>query len=261
MVKRKIIQIDEELCNGCGECIVNCAEAALEIIDGKAKVVADRFCDGLGACMGHCPTGALTMVEREAEPFDEDAVHQRIKKLEKAQSFEESKSESRGCPSSSPMNFGGCPGKKASLNSNQNSVLPNWPVKLRLIPEDAPFLHDSHLFLTADCVPSAVDGLTTFLKVRSAVSLSCPKFEDYFSLTQKLSRMIAFNDIREITVMEMEVPCCSPLHKIALQSVEMAGKKISVNRLIVSRHGSVIKKQKFTLDPGNKALQLAEAAG
>ncbi|MFN2268007.1 MAG: ATP-binding protein [Desulfonatronovibrio sp.] len=260
MVKRKVIHIDEELCNGCGECIVNCAEAALEIIDGKAKVVADRFCDGLGACMGHCPLGALTMVEREAEPFDEEAVQQRIEDLEKNQPFEENEPESRGCPSSSPRSFGVCPGKKASSNSSQNSALPNWPIKLRLIPEDSPFLRDSHLFLTADCVPSAVDGLSTFLKDKPVVSLSCPKFEDYFSLTQKLSRMTAFNDIREITVMEMEVPCCSPLHKIALQGVEMAGKKISVNRLIISRHGSVIKREKFTLDRENKASQSVEAA-
>lgn len=259
MVKRKVIHIDEDLCNGCGECIVNCAEAALEIIDGKARVVADRFCDGLGACMGHCPTGALTMVEREAEPFDEEAVHQRIKELEKSQSARENKPESKGCPSS-PMSFGGCPGKKASSNSSQSSVLPNWPVKLRLIPEDSPFLGNSHLFLTADCVPSAVDGLSSFLRDNSAVSMTCPKFEDYFSLTQKLSRMIEFNDIREITVMEMEVPCCSPLHKIALQGVEMAGKKINVNRLIISRQGFVLKRQKFTPDQESKASLSVEEA-
>lgn len=260
MAKRKIIHIDEELCNGCGECIVNCAEAALEIIDGKARVVADRFCDGLGACMGHCPTGALSMVEREAEPFDEEAVHKRVQMLESIIQDPAPSGHVSACPSAAPVSMGGCPGKKAMAHASQDSVLPNWPVKLRLIPEDASFLRDSHLFVGADCVPAAVSGLAPHFGVKPAVALACPKFEDYFSLTQKLSRMIAYNNIQKISVMEMEVPCCSPLHKAVLKAVELSGQDVEVFRIVVSCQGRLIRKEKFISSRENKVSQPVQAA-
>ncbi|WP_035243873.1 ATP-binding protein [Desulfonatronovibrio hydrogenovorans] len=257
MVRRKIIHIDEDLCNGCGECIVNCAEAALEIINGKAKVVADKFCDGLGACMGHCPTGALSMIEREADPFDEDAVHERVKMLEKQEAALQTPVSAAGCPSAGPMSFGGCPGKQAMVQNEAGAVLPNWPVKLRLIPENADFLKDSHLLLGADCVPAAISGLAPHLKTKPSVALACPKFEDYFQLTAKLSRMIGSNNIKEISVMEMEVPCCSPLHQMALQAVEMSGQDLAVNRVVVSRQGRIISRETFTGARAEKAVQPA----
>ncbi len=261
MAKRKIIHIDEELCNGCAECIVNCAEAALEIIDGKARVVADRFCDGLGACMGHCPTGALTMIEREAEPFDEEAVHDRVRMLENKDALKQTPAPSGGCPSSAVLNLGGCPGKRAMNQESSESILPNWPVKLRLIPEDAGFLKDSHLLLGADCVPAAISGLSPHLGHKASVALACPKFEDYFQLTEKLSRMIADNNIKEISVMEMEVPCCSPLHQMALKAVERSGRNIRVNRVVISRQGRVIKKEQLKRDTENMVSQPVRAEG
>ncbi len=255
MVRRKIIHIDEDLCNGCGECIVNCAEAALEIIDGKARVVADKFCDGLGACMGHCPTGALSMMEREADPFDEDAVHERVGTLEKQDAFAQTPVSATGCPSDVPVSFSRCPGKQAMVQSGAGAVLPNWPVKLRLIPENADFLKGSHLLLGADCVPAAISGLAPHLKAKPSVALACPKFEDYFQLIAKLSRMTGSNSIKEISVMEMEVPCCSPLHQMALQAVEMSGHDIAVNRVVVSRRGRIISREIFTGERAEKAAQ------
>lgn len=254
MLTRKIIHIDEELCNGCGECIVNCKEAALEIIDGKARVVADRFCDGLGECMGHCPTGALSMVEREAEPFDEKAVQERVLSFEKMGGKGPA-----GIPHldhvPSAADSGGCPGRKAfSAQLTGQGQLPNWPVKLRLIPESADFLDRCHLFLGADCAPAAAGGLGSYLDQDCRVALACPKFEDYFQLTAKLASMIKAHSIREVSVLEMEVPCCSPLHGIVLKACEKAGFEAKINRLVISRQGRLLSRENFTAGEEPRAL-------
>ena len=155
-VLRKIIKIDDELCDGCGQCIPGCAEGALEIVDGKAKVVDDKFCDGLGACIGECPNGALTIVQREADEFDEEAVEKRLEEIQP----EEEPVMACGCPSSQIMDFrtGGKPGEKnvPEFGTPAESALSHWPVQIRLIPPDAPFLKGADLLILADCEGFAI---------------------------------------------------------------------------------------------------------
>ena len=207
-MKRKIIEIDEALCNGCGQCVTGCAEGALEIIDGKAKIVADHFCDGLGACIGHCPTGALQIIEREAPEFDEQAVEERLAELKKP---------------SSPC---GC--------------LSTWPIKLRLVPPTAPFLRGARLLLTSDCVPPAFPAFgSAFLPGRVAL-LGCPKFDDAQSYVDKLADIIRESAPQDITVLQMEVPCCAGMSRIAALAVAASGRDIPVTQVVISRRGEVL---------------------
>ncbi len=252
---RKIINIDEELCDGCGQCITACEENALEIVNGKAVVVADRFCDGLGACMGECPTGALSIVEREAESFDEHAVHDRNRMLAQ-KSAEHPPRPAGGCPSAGPQAMRPCPGSRARVDKQDRSVLPHWPIKLRLVPEDARFFQRTGLLLAADCAAPAQDGLGADLEQGYSLAMACPKFEDYFSLTGKLSRIIAANDIQEIKVLEIEVPCCSGLHKMALQAGKMAGKQVRVVRSVIGRDGKRMQETIVNEQQGQKEMDV-----
>jgi NAD-dependent dihydropyrimidine dehydrogenase PreA subunit len=156
MAARKIVKIDEEKCNGCGLCIPNCAEGALRVIDGKARLVSDKFCDGLGACLGHCPQDAITVIEREAEDFDEKAVEGFLHKKHEAKPEPQPKPVFTGCPSSRPMQFK-VPDSKAGLGPVAPSVsmLSQWPVQLKLVPVNAPYFQDADLLVVADCVPLA----------------------------------------------------------------------------------------------------------
>ncbi len=245
---RKIIEIDEELCNGCGQCVTGCAEGALRIVDGKARLVADRYCDGLGACIGECPTGALTIVERPADAFDEAAVHELLA-AEKAASM------ACGCPSSNVMHLSPCaaanaptgfgaPAQAAAAVPGQTraSNLSHWPIQLRLIPPDAPFLRGASLLLAADCVPASFPGYHDFLAGR-CVAIGCPKFDDAAAYVAKLTDMIRVSGITDITVLEMEVPCCHGLHRIALAAVKGSGEHVPVRRVVVSRRGEIIARE------------------
>jgi ferredoxin len=233
-MKRKIIEIDESLCDGCGSCATGCAEGALEIRDGKARVVAEHFCDGLGACLGHCPTGALTIVEREAPDFDEKAVEDHLAMQKKAPI-------PGGCPSSRPLPLTPC--QTANIPASQAttgaSALSTWPIKLRLVPPTAPFLHNARLLLTSDCVPPAFPAyLSAFLPGRVAL-LGCPKFDDVQSYVDKLTAILTANDITDITVVQMEVPCCAGMSRLAAQAVAASGKAVPVTRVVVTRHGEI----------------------
>lgn len=232
---RKIIEIDESLCNGCGACVTGCAEGALEIRDGKAKVVADHFCDGLGACLGHCPTGALTIVEREAPDFDEKAALAHVAAQKSA------RASAGGCPSGRPLTLTPCQAANApaSQPATGASTLGTWPIKLRLVPPDAPFLRGARLLLTSDCVPPAFPAFqSAFLPGRVAL-LGCPKFDDVQSYVDKLTAIVAANDIADITVLQMEVPCCSGMARIAAKAVANAGKAVPVTRVVVTRRGEI----------------------
>ncbi len=233
-VMRKIIEIDETLCDGCGQCVTGCAEGALEIADGKAKVVAERFCDGLGACIGECPTGALKIVEREAEEFDETAVEKHLEEREKK---EAPKKMACGCPSSQIQVFAPRDATAETGKDEVPSLLSHWPVKIRLIPPDAPFLKHADILVLADCCAAACASLHRDLIKGKIVMMGCPKFDDVQMYVQRFAEIFTLADIRSITSVYMEVPCCSALPSIVSKGMEKAGKKIPHTELVISRKG------------------------
>ncbi len=239
-INRKIIEIDEELCNGCGQCVPSCAEGALQIIDGKARLVSEVYCDGLGACLGECPTGALKIVEREADDFDEKAVEERMKTLDR-----ENPDEQAGvCPSAVPQSFlSGISCKKANEPVNQesaDSALSHWPVQIRLVPPNALFLKGADLLVVADCAALAYAGLHRDFIVGKAVMMGCPKFDNAQEYIQKFTDIFNTADIKSITVPVMEVPCCQGLPVIIQKALEQSGKHIPLTRVVISRQGEII---------------------
>jgi len=233
MVVRNIVQIDEELCNGCGQCIPNCAEGALQIVDGKAKLVKDMYCDGLGVCLGHCPEGAINIIHREADPFNEEAVHAHL--AEKETHKAEQESLACGCPSNVIQTL-----KAGTLEpTTTSSALSHWPIQLNLVPIEAPFLDDADLLVVADCVPVAYPNLHRSLLPGRSVVVGCPKFDDAKGYAEKLSEILKRNDVRSITVAHMEVPCCSGLNRIVDWAVQASGKQIPVRRHVITVRGEM----------------------
>ena len=226
MVTRKIIQIDEELCNGCGQCIPNCAEGALQIVNGKAKLLRDDYCDGLGACLGHCPQEAISIIERQANPFDEKAVHVHLAHKEKSTH----KSRPRFNQSSK---------ENTSQTRTEKSALKNWPIQLTLLPLEAAFLNNRELLIMADCVPVAYPDLHSNLLKGRAVIIGCPKFDDVQSYIEKLGEIFKRNDVKSIILAHMEVPCCSGLAWIVNRAVEHSGKTIPIKRQIITIKGEI----------------------
>jgi len=214
---RKIVKIDEEKCNGCGICIPNCAEGALQIIDGKARLVSEVFCDGLGACLGDCPQDAITIEEREADEFDEIAVEEHLKQLTPSIS-EKRQPETGGCPGSALRNFNQDEVCDDEPLADEQSQLSHWPVQLMLVPPHAPFLKGADLIICADCVPFAVaDFHKRYLKNR-AVLVGCPKFDDLNYYRQKLTELFKEAQPSSITVLRMEVPCCGGIASVAIEA-------------------------------------------
>jgi len=278
MVKRTIIEIDENKCNGCGLCIPNCHEGALQIVDGKARLISDLFCDGLGACIGHCPQGAITTVEREAEPYDERKVmeeniipkgentikahlnhlkdHNQTKLLdeafevldEKGINISEGKSslpkEENKMSDNLPC---GCPGtamreinpEESTNNVEQTSALRQWPVQLNLLPVSAPFFDNSHLLVAADCVPFANPNFHSKLLHGKSVVIGCPKLDDISAYEEKLTAIFKENNIKSVTVAIMEVPCCGGMLNAVENAVEASGKKIPVITETIGVNGSI----------------------
>ncbi len=247
-VKRKIIEIDEELCDGCGHCVPLCAEGAIVIVDGKARLVAEKYCDGLGACLGECPNGALTIVEREAEEFDEEAVeeYQRSKGQE---GRPEEASMACGCPSAQIKSFvppASCQeSNEPPVQASAISALCHWPVQIRLVPPGAPFLRGADLLVAADCTPVAYPSFhQDFLKGK-VVMVGCPKFDDIQDYIQKFADIFSTADIKGITVVVMEVPCCQGLPIIVEKGMEMAGRKIPTEKVVISARGEVLGREKL----------------
>lgn len=248
--KRKMISIDEDLCNGCGECVPACEEGALAIVDGKAKLVKEIYCDGLGACLGDCPTGALKVEVREAEDFDPDAVADHLKQQGRPVPDHMPSPESLRMESAKPA--GGCPG--AAMQSmtpcgqaniptatpGGGSELSHWPVQLRLVPPHAPFLKNADLLLTADCVPVALPNYHSEFLAGRVVLMGCPKFDNQMEYVEKLAAIIGENDLNSITIMEMEVPCCASMSAILGEAVKRAGKSVDTTRVTVGRNGGVL---------------------
>jgi len=282
-MKRKIIKIDREKCDGCGLCIPDCPEGALQMIDGKATLVSDLFCDGLGACIGTCPIGAIAVEEREAEPYDEAKVMENIVKLgprvilahlrhlkehnetdilKQALDFLEDRKINlppdtefgdHSCTDKSNLHGGGCPGaamrdmrgnleeENMPLNARPKSTLQNWPVQLKLLNPHAPYLREAEFLVVADCVPFAfADFHQRFLKGKVMITF-CPKLdsgiEDYI---EKLTVLFKDNSIRSVTVVHMEVPCCSGMVQILQQALRQSQKTIPIREYTVSISGEII---------------------
>jgi Fe-S-cluster-containing hydrogenase component 2 len=233
---RNIVKIDEEKCNGCGLCVPACAEGAIRIIDGKAKLVADNLCDGLGACLGDCPQGAITIEQREADAFDEEEV-KKVQEKTAARNAAKSHHGHGGCPSSHMMKLESGENKAADEGGSRQSRLGTWPVQLSLVPPTAPFLDNSDLLLAADCVPFAyADFHRDFLQDKTLV-IGCPKLDDGQVYLEKLTRMLQENTINSLTVIRMEVPCCSGLVAIARQALAASGKQISFETVTIGIKG------------------------
>jgi len=246
-VMRKIIEIDEELCDGCGECVPSCAEGAIEVVDGKARVVAEKYCDGLGACMGDCPNGALKIVEREAEDFDEEAVELYLKEKEEKPVEVPM---ACGCPSTQIQTFiPTSPARESVAGDSKQaartaSALEHWPVQINLVPPIAPFLKGADLLIAADCVPVAYPNFhQDFLKGK-VVMVGCPKFDDVEEYIRKFTDIFKIADIKSITALVMEVPCCSALPVILQRAMDAAGKKIPIEQVVISTRGEILQREK-----------------
>ena len=311
MAVRKIIEIDEDICNGCGECIPNCPEGALQVIDGKARLISDLFCDGLGACLGECPVEAIEVVSREAEPYNETKVMENIARQGKnviaahlkhlkdhgetglhnealeylknnnieigeavEASSKNSENEDRlpcGCPGSAVMDLRGeepCesvePGVRASdptygaaLKDNskaaqivellnqltaRQSKLKQWPVQIMLVPPTAPYLTGADLLIAADCVPFAYAGFHEDFLENKALLIGCPKLDDSEFYMKKFTEMFRLNDIKSVTVVHMEVPCCFGMLSIVKQAVKDSGKDIPIKAVNIGVRGNIISK-------------------
>lgn len=234
MALRNIINIDEEKCNGCGNCVVDCAEAALQIVNGKARLIKELYCDGLGACLGSCPTGALTVVQRESDPFDEAATEKHMNEAKKSKA----KEDFCGCPSSRPVDFSEkTAGGKGT--ADEQPELQNWPIQLKLIATSAPYLNDADILLAADCTAFSTIGFhSRFIKGKKVI-IACPKLDDAQFYFEKLTEMFISNAVKSVTVVRMEVPCCGGLAYVTKESIKKSGKDIPYNEVVIGIKGEI----------------------
>ncbi len=249
---RKIVKINEEKCNGCGACVPRCAEGALKIIDGKARLVSEVYCDGLGACLGECPMGAITIEERVAEEFDEETVECHLQEEE-----HDEETLACGCSSATVTEFGekeeiacGCPSAQVQeLDSHivsspvqsvhQSSTLRHWPVQLTLVPVRAPFLQGADVLLAAHCVAFAYGGFHHDFLKDHALLIACPKLDDIEAHLDKLTQLVAHSGLKSLTVVHMEVPCCSGLVYLAKKAIEASGRKIPLKEITIGVRGDI----------------------
>ena len=243
---RRIIHIDEEKCNGCGACAEACHEGAIQMIDGKARLTREDYCDGLGDCLPNCPTGAITFEDREAPAYDEAAV-----RAAKAQKLTERLHPAGGCPGSRPRAMtppaGGCPGsapremaaQSAPAQESVPSQLRQWPVQIKLAPVNAPWFDGAKLLIAADCTAYAYGSFhSDFIRGRVAL-VGCPKL-DGVDYSEKLGDIIRENDIRDVTIVRMEVPCCGGLEYAAKKAIQDSGKFIPWRVVTISVDGRII---------------------
>jgi Pyruvate/2-oxoacid:ferredoxin oxidoreductase delta subunit len=268
---RKIVRIDEDLCTGCGDCLVACAEAAIQLVDGKARLVRDIYCDGLGACLGTCPEGAITIEEREAADFDEEAVRRRKALHTRGEAGAPAVGTTSRAPAlavvqpgpagpgpagcaAPPTASGGCPGSalrklpvmadppppgRAIAQGEGGSQLGHWPVQLRLVPAGAPFLAGADLVVCADCVPFAVPDFHARYLAGRAVVVACPKLDDRAEIDARLAAIAREARPRRMTVVRMEVPCCAGIASAAVRAAGQAGLESPVEDHVVAVAGGV----------------------
>ena len=262
-MKRQIIRIDGEKCNGCGACVSACHEGAIGLVDGKARLMRDDYCDGLGNCLPACPTGAITFEEREAAAYDEEAVKAKQAAAHAAQGASQSSHHAHGMGHGGGHGFGGCPGSRAQTfarkpteqNAAQNgeqsasqgsgpadarddagSELGQWPVQIKLVPVNAPYFDGADLLVAADCAAYAYASFhRDFIKGKITI-IGCPKLDegDY---TEKLTAIISENDIKSLTIVRMEVPCCGGLSHAATEALRASGKFIPWQVVTISTDG------------------------
>ena len=250
-ILRKIIEIDEELCDGCGQCVPACDEGAIQLINGKAKVVAEKYCDGLGACLGDCPQGAISIVERVAEDFDPEAVEEYLKNRDPDDSETGKKSPTAapetlacGCPSTQMQTFTNC-----NCNDNQElsrgpapvSALGHWPVQIRLIPAHAPFLKNADILVLADCAAVAYAALHQDFLANRVVMMGCPKFDDLPDYEERFTEMFTKNEVKSVTIVTMEVPCCSGLPVAVKNALQKADRTPPVKEMVINLKGEILK--------------------
>jgi Pyruvate/2-oxoacid:ferredoxin oxidoreductase delta subunit len=243
MSQRKIVEINESKCNGCGLCVPSCAEGAIQIVGGKARLVSDVYCDGLGACLGECPQGAIAIVDRDAAAFDEAAAHRHVAQLRESKAAVAVPS--GGCPGArvQDLRLSVLPpgGRPAISAGGASSSLGNWPVQLHLVPPSAPFLQDADVLLVADCVPFALaDFHERYLQGRPVV-IACPKLDNTQPYVEKLAAMFRLASIRSLTVVHMEVPCCMGLMRIAQAARQAAGVEVPLHEAVISTRGNVLR--------------------
>lgn len=274
MPKRNIIKIDLEKCNGCGNCIPNCPEGALQIIDGKVRLISDLFCDGLGACIGHCPQEAIAVEEREAGEYQERKVmenivlqgenvikahllhlkeHNQEEYLKQAKEFlkeknikvdlGEEKKAHQGCPGSRVIDFGKKKAVLSDVDSSGKAVseLRQWPVQIHLVSPNAPYFKDADILISADCVPFAYADFHRDLLKDKILLVGCPKLDDVDAYGEKIADIIKYNNIKSITYSHMEVPCCFGLINIIESAIAASGKKIPFKEITVTIQGELVK--------------------
>ena len=228
-MKRQIIKIDEDKCTGCGICADACHEGAIDIIDGKAKLVREHFCDGLGDCLPQCPTGAITFEEREAPAYDAAAV--------KAHQDSHHHHHEGGCPGSQSMQFERH--EPVAHQEKRTSQLGQWPCQIKLVPTQAPFFDGAKLLIAADCTAYAYASMHEDFMRGKVTLIGCPKL-DAVDYTEKLTDIIAYNDIRSLTIVRMEVPCCGGLQYAAQNALMNSGKFIPWQVVTISRDGQIL---------------------
>jgi Pyruvate/2-oxoacid:ferredoxin oxidoreductase delta subunit len=252
---RKIIKIDEDKCDGCGLCVPSCAEGAIQVIDGKARLVAEKYCDGLGACLGECPQDALNVIDAEVDAFDEEAAKQHIRATTDDAHAGHGKSLTMaaqadtampcGCPSSLMQTFvpqTAC--EKAntphSTPGSGVSALTHWPIQIHLIPPTAPFLRGADLLVAADCTPAAYHRFHDDLLRGKTVLMGCPKFDDTEAYINKFAAIFSQADIKSVTIAVMEVPCCQGMPVIVKKAMAQAGKQIPLKVVTISTRGELL---------------------
>jgi len=226
-MKRKVIKIDQARCNGCGLCIPNCKEGALQIINGKAGLISDAACDGLGACLGHCPQDAITIEEREAQPFEEkaEAKHRHSNLFQ--------------CPGSKAMVFSR-EDRKPVFSPTESSEISNWPIQLRLVPVNASYFNGADLLIAADCVPFAYPNFHQELLKGKILLVGCPKLDDLDLYRDKLNQILKINQVLSVTYVYMEVPCCLGLLGIIKEAITASAKDIPFKQVMISVKGEKV---------------------
>jgi NAD-dependent dihydropyrimidine dehydrogenase PreA subunit len=260
---RKIVEIDEARCDGCGDCIPSCAEGAIALVNGKARLSADRLCDGLGACLGECPQGAIRVVEREAEAFDEAAVAAHLARgpsLRVAPSSGGGPGAASGCPGSRAMDLGPVRAAGPAARSRALSVLPaerapaagpapapvggsrltQWPVQLHLVSTSAPYFQGADLLVAADCVPFAYARFHEDLLAGRRLVVGCPKLDDIRFYAEKLAELFRRSDLRSVTVVKMEVPCCGGIAWAVRQALASSGRALPLEEITVGIRGDLV---------------------